>query len=608
MSNEALYHESLDKLNLSCRTGLSFNFKEQTEQEAQLVVDLGGSVTHIPSPQPSPTYKPAGLPSRAALTYTPANAKTYPSAEWELTNDKPQAEGDGFMLWKEYAPVILTRRSSSLQSEREQVLDAVSSLGLKGPVKGLGKLSRPVLNKYYRTEQALAEFLIKQDRVLLRPLPSPETGQRELERLETELFDTSKYMGSTNYMTVLTWSDDNPWGTITLFQVETPLMGSVSQGGYLESQRRKPPNLHVHVREPFATKIKPVAAMEHIPQQILVNMRMDTAIRKLVLVHEQNSQRFRWMAKGEMGHPSYATIYRPDMPVSIAVQRSLYEHLDADEAAILGHHSHRRPSCLSPQAGYQDRQEVTADGIVATIPQFLALLHSTQSIVEVASSPKPSDEERVETTSETLKDIFHQFLHNDTIFTPFKYIRPVPAETPLHITDKNDIRCDTVGFKPTFWIHHPGAYAAYLSAVPPGKTISNYAGDGDWFKIWEFGTYPNLTAESTYQQTWRLLADPLTFQIPTATPPGKYLLRFEHVALHLASQRGGAEFYPSCAHVEVLNAGWKSTGLSPGPTARFPEAHEAEEHGKLVFNIWDFDDVQQLNSRKMPGPQVWDGR
>ncbi|VBB76591.1 Putative Glycoside Hydrolase Family 61 [Podospora comata] len=251
--------------------------------------------------------------------------------------------------------------------------------------------------------------------------------------------------------------------------------------------------------------------------------------------------------------------------------------------------------------------------------------------------------------------IFHQFLHNDTIFTSFKYIRPVPAETPLHITDKNDIRCnragangqstnvltitagDTVAFKPTSWIHHPEAYAAYLSAVPPGKSISNYAGDGDWFKIWEFGTYPNLTAESAYQQTWYVTLSfnllpffPLGAKIrvlmvdlfpiagdccrptdtpnPNGHPPGKYLLRFEHVALHLASQRGGAEFYPSCAHVEVLNAGWKSTGLSPGPTARFPEAHEAEEHGKLVFNIWDFDDVQQLNSRKMPGPQVWDGR
>lgn len=73
------------------------------------------------------------------------------------------------------------------------------------------------------------------------------------------------------------------------------------------------------------------------------------------------------------------------------------------------------------------------------------------------------------------------------------------------------------------------------------------------------------------------------------------------MALHLASQRGGAEFYPSCAHVEVLNAGWKSTGLSPGPTARFPEAHEAEEHGKLVFNIWDFDDVSDamIQSRKI---------
>ncbi|KAK4643918.1 hypothetical protein QC761_300190 [Podospora bellae-mahoneyi] len=187
-------------------------------------------------------------------------------------------------------------------------------------------------------------------------------------------------------------------------------------------------------------------------------------------------------------------------------------------------------------------------------------------------------------TTETLNDIFHQFLHNDTIFTPFKYIRPVPAETPLHITDKNDIRCnragangqstnvltitagDTVGFKPTFWIHHPGAYAAYLSAVPPGKIISNYAGDGDWFKIWDI-----CYDLSMWHCIW-------------------------------ASQRGGAEFYPSCAHVEVLNAGWKSTGLSPGPTARFPEAHEAEAHGSWC-SIYG-----TLMTRKMPGPQVWDGR
>ncbi|KAK4180604.1 glycosyl hydrolase family 61-domain-containing protein [Triangularia setosa] len=225
-----------------------------------------------------------------------------------------------------------------------------------------------------------------------------------------------------------------------------------------------------------------------------------------------------------------------------------------------------------------------------------------------------------------LKDIFHQLLHRETIFAPFQYIRPVPAETPLHLTDKNDIRCnrggasgqstdtltvtagDTVGFKPTFWTHHPGPFAAYLSAVPSGKTVKNYAGDGDWFKIWEFGTYPNLTPESTYQETWRLLPDPLTFPIPAATPPGQYLLRFEHVALHNAYVRGGAEFYPSCAHIEVLNAGWKSGGPKPGPTARFPEAHQAEENGKLRFNFQDFNDVQQFNSKKMPGPAVWDGR
>ncbi|KAK0736262.1 glycosyl hydrolase family 61-domain-containing protein [Apiosordaria backusii] len=208
------------------------------------------------------------------------------------------------------------------------------------------------------------------------------------------------------------------------------------------------------------------------------------------------------------------------------------------------------------------------------------------------------------------KDAFHQLLHNETIFSPFKYIRPVPAETPLTLTDKNAIRCNRAGAdgQPTFWIHHPGTYAAYLSPIPSEKTVKNYAGDGDFFKIWEFGTYPNLTPETSYQDTWRLLADPLTFPIPAATPPGQYLLRFEHVALHLASKRGGAEFYPSCAHIEVVNAGWKSGGPKPGPTVKFPEAHQAEENGKLIFNMWDFNDVQQLNSKKMPGPPGWDGR
>ncbi|KAK4180603.1 hypothetical protein QBC36DRAFT_319680 [Triangularia setosa] len=406
MSNQALYHESLDKFNLARRTGLSFfvsdsfDLKESAEQEAQCVVDLGGSVTYLPSPQPSPTFKPASSPSRAALAYTPLSAKRSPFAESRAEEEKIGEEGNEFVSWKEFAPTTLPRRSSSLQSQREQVLDAVSGLGFKGPVKGLGKLSRPVLNKYYRTEQALAEFMTKEDRVLLRPLSSPEVGQRELERLETELFDTSKYMGNTSYMTILTWSDDSPWGTITLFQVDAlPTSVSQEEGGGLQSRRRRPINLHLDSRPRFSTQIRPVAAMEHIPHQVLINMRMDTAVRKLVLVHEPVRQRFRWLAKGEMGHPSYASLYRPDFPAPIPARKSVDEHLDDDEVAILGHRPYRRRSRLSPNDAYLDQEENTAEGIVATIPQFLALLHSTQSIVEVISSSTLSNSERVETTS-----------------------------------------------------------------------------------------------------------------------------------------------------------------------------------------------------------------
>ena len=44
---------------------------------------------------------------------------------------------------------------------------------------------------------------------------------------------------------------------------------------------------------------------------------------------------------------------------------------------------------------------------------------------------------------------------------------------------------------------------------------------------------------------------PANVTIPSDLAPGQYLIRHEIIALHLATQLGGAEFYPSCTQVRT---------------------------------------------------------
>ena len=40
-------------------------------------------------------------------------------------------------------------------------------------------------------------------------------------------------------------------------------------------------------------------------------------------------------------------------------------------------------------------------------------------------------------------------------------------------------------------------------------------------------------------------------KIPATLAPGNYLIRHEIIALHLAQEQGGAEFYPGCAQLKI---------------------------------------------------------
>jgi hypothetical protein len=88
--------------------------------------------------------------------------------------------------------------------------------------------------------------------------------------------------------------------------------------------------------------------------------------------------------------------------------------------------------------------------------------------------------------------------------------------------------------------------------------------------------------------------------MPKATPDGEYLLRVEHIALHMASQANKAQFYLSCSQIKVTGGG----SGTPGPLASFPGAYKSTDPGILV-NLGTI--ANAPDSYQPPGPAVWSG-
>ncbi|KAL0939879.1 glycosyl hydrolase family 61 [Colletotrichum truncatum] len=139
---------------------------------------------------------------------------------------------------------------------------------------------------------------------------------------------------------------------------------------------------------------------------------------------------------------------------------------------------------------------------------------------------------------------------------------------------------DELGFIVENDMGHPGPLAVYLSKAP--DSVSSYKGDGDWFKIYELTT-SDITDAGLQWATYVNNAGihNFTFTLPKEVPTGEYLLRAEHVGLHGAGSKGGAQFYIACAQISVEGA---ASG-TPAPTVKFPGAYTGEEPG-LLINIY----------------------
>lgn len=124
---------------------------------------------------------------------------------------------------------------------------------------------------------------------------------------------------------------------------------------------------------------------------------------------------------------------------------------------------------------------------------------------------------------------------------------------------------------------HKGPVTAWLAKVDNAASASHTS--ANWFKIAE----ENL---DTSTNTWGV--DTVIknngwwyFTLPSCIAPGQYLLRVELIALHSAYSSGGAQFYSSCAQLQVTGSG----SFTAGETYKIPGAY-GNNNPAIVTNIY----------------------
>lgn len=153
---------------------------------------------------------------------------------------------------------------------------------------------------------------------------------------------------------------------------------------------------------------------------------------------------------------------------------------------------------------------------------------------------------------------------------------------------------------PDPWPHNTGPMLTYLTKCTNGDCKTFNATNAQWFKIDAAG-YQNgkwIQGQTIYSKAPGG-PKPYYFNFPKNIAPGQYILRHEIIALHLASARKQAEFYPSCIQISVTGSG---TGApAPNELVKLPGAYSDDDPG-----IWCRKNEQfgNGNTYVMPGPKV----
>jgi cellulase len=151
-------------------------------------------------------------------------------------------------------------------------------------------------------------------------------------------------------------------------------------------------------------------------------------------------------------------------------------------------------------------------------------------------------------------------------------------------------------------VSHHGPVIDYIAVYNADPTKLKFV------KIAQRGWINNSTYDEGFWASDQLIADDNSWniKIPNGLKAGKYVVRTEIIALHLAFlgtgaySTNGAEFYPQCINVQVSGTGTKTitggvdartfyTGAEPG--LFFSNLHTTPNHADYVI----------------PGPALWSG-
>lgn len=268
-----------------------------------------------------------------------------------VVEDHAQSEPQhaGFLDWAKFDEATLPPKANPRKSRLSKLFSPLNSIKAELPgnvtVEGLGGAIESAHNLFHSVRRL--DFMESERRIYLPPETSLDpkhlSRRRELERFENELFDVSKYNGSCDYLTALAWAEEGLCGSITLYRVLFDEVGGMMTG------------------------IRPVAAMRGVPTPVLVRMRTHEAVkRKVVFVPiDEDADGFRWSANPGRS-PTYVRLNN--------AARSLPPPRSPGRSRSRSRSRH----------GWLRLAD--ADGVCATIPQFIALLHAARSILEDVKS------------------------------------------------------------------------------------------------------------------------------------------------------------------------------------------------------------------------------
>ncbi|KAH6899131.1 glycoside hydrolase [Coprinopsis sp. MPI-PUGE-AT-0042] len=211
---------------------------------------------------------------------------------------------------------------------------------------------------------------------------------------------------------------------------------------------------------------------------------------------------------------------------------------------------------------------------------------------------------------------FASLVVNGQVTTAWQYVRKTnnfQSNGPVTDVNSQDFRCynsqtrataqtysvnagSRIGFNSPGSISHPSTTNIYMARAPSGVDVANWDGSGQvWFKVHEITAVTDGGRSISFPSNGMRNIE---FTIPSSLPSGQYLVRIENVALHSAQGAGGAQWYISCAQVNVQGGG----SGNPGPLVSIPGVYNGREPG-IMINIY----YPVPSSYVQPGPAVWRG-